>query len=160
MRINCIPVEYLADQHLRAEWVEILMLPAYIKRSLKSKLGIVLSESNEYSLNTGHARFFYDKLGYVIKRYKEIEVEMNARGFNTVPVLKNLVEDLPIELFKDWTPTEKDMINNLHRILTRIDAKPEWYSYKGHKIKDWHTFYSIIFKFYRYEFRESDVKKI
>lgn len=160
MRINCIPVEYLADQHLRAEWVEILMLPAYIKRSLKSKMGIVLSESNEYPLNTGHARFFYDKLEYVIKRYKEIELEMNARGFNTIPVLKSLIEDLPSELFKDWTPTEKDMTNNLHRILTRIDAKPKWYSYKGHKIKDWHIFYSIIFKFYQYEFRESDVKKV
>lgn len=79
MRINCVPVEYLADQHLRAEWVEMLMLPAYLKRSYKSKNGLVFSSNTKYTLGVGHARFFYDKVLYCMDRYYDIMMEMQKR---------------------------------------------------------------------------------
>lgn len=150
MRINCIDVSILADQHLRAEWVEILMLPPYIKRSLQSKNGLILSEMTDYTLGTGHARFFYNKLSYVIKRYNEIEKEMIKRGYKANPAL-NLVETLKTlelnsnkKLFNDWKPTKKDKSLNLDRIIKRIDLKPLWYSYYGKKrfsLQEWETFY-------------------
>lgn len=174
MRINCIPVEYLADQHLRAEWVEMLMLPAYLKRSIKSKNGLVLYERSEYTLNSGHARFFYNKLAYVEKRYKEIEIEMNKRGFKTNPTLN--LSEFPKVLYNDWIPTEADMINNLNRILTRIYEKPLWYTfygkvfpegairkattdYTGLSFSSWKTFYSDRFINYKYALKISDIKK-
>jgi len=157
MRINCVPVETLTDEHLRAEWVEMLMLPPYLERSINSKNGLALLDDKKYRLNTGHARFFYDKLEYVNKRYLEIELEMKARGFRTNPVLD--LSSFPRELFNDWKPTDEDMYNNLHRILTRINTKPRWYSYYRKKVKDWVKFYQILFKDYKYEFRESDRKR-
>ena len=126
MRINCIPVEYLTDQHLRAEWVEMLMLPAFMKRSLRAKGHIEVDNSIEYRLNKGHAKFFYNKLKYVEKRYKEIEKEMISRGFSANPSLD--LSMFPRELFNDWSPMKEDVVINANRILTRIEEKPTWYS--------------------------------
>ena len=39
-RINVIPVDQLTDQHLVAEYREMLMVPASLKRSLGSKNGM------------------------------------------------------------------------------------------------------------------------
>jgi deoxyribonuclease (pyrimidine dimer) len=140
MRINTIDVKFLADQHLLAEWVEILMLKPYIKRSINSKNGLELpmEKTTIYILGTGHAKFFYDKLLYVQKRYEEIEVELKKRKYNTNPTLD--FSDLPLELFNDWEPTREDKILNLNRIISRILLKPLWYTYKKRNV-DWIEFY-------------------
>jgi len=147
MRINCIDVSDLADQHLRAEWVEFLMLGPYIRRSINSKKGLILSDSKKYILGTGHARFFYDKLLYAENRYKEIATEMNIRGFKANPSL--CLNEFPKELFNDWTPTEVDKITNLKRIVARIYKKPQWYKFHKKDIDDWKQFYS---QKYNYKF--------
>ena len=139
MRINCIPVKYLADQHLLAEWVETLMLVPYINRSINSKKGLLLYQGDErYILGTGHAKFFYNKLLYVKKRYSEIEVELIHRGYNTNPSLD--FSSMPKELFNDWIPTREDQILNLNRIISRILLKPTWYTYRKTQL-DWEIFY-------------------
>jgi deoxyribonuclease (pyrimidine dimer) len=127
VRINCIPVEYLTDQHLRAEWVEMLMLPAFMKRTLKAKGYIDIDESIVYKLNTGHAKFFYNKLKYVENRYKQIQTEMRSRGFEANPSLD--LSMFPKELFNSWKPSKEDMKVNANRILTRISEKPLWYTF-------------------------------
>lgn len=163
MRINCIPAEYLTDQHLRAEWVEMLMLPAFMKRSLKAKNRIDIDESTEYKLNTGHAKFFYNKLKYVENRYKEIEKEMISRGFKANPSLD--LSMFPDELFNGWKPTKEDMIKNVNRILTRISEKPLWYTFfqletkkEGYPFEKWVELYEDWFSF-KYELKESDLKR-
>ena len=71
-RINIIPVEELFDQHLIAEYREITMVPAALKRTLKSKKGLDVSRINsKYTLNKGHVYFFYNKGKYLNKRYKK-----------------------------------------------------------------------------------------
>lgn len=155
MRINCVPVEYLTDQHLIAEWTEMLMLPAYLKRSIASKDGLILYKDPAYTLNTNHARFFYDKLGYIQERYADLEREMLDRGFNAIPSLD--LSEFPPTLFNNWTPTQADMENNMHRIITRILDKPKWYRIRGKRPDDWVVFYETLLKF-KYVFRESDVK--
>lgn len=139
MRINCIKPEYLSDQHLRAEWLEILLLPPYIRRSLKSKKGFYLSDSKEYTLNAGHARFFYDKLEYVEKRYKAIGDEMIRRGYNINYQLD--LSEFDRSLYNDWNPTATDVAINLSRILSRINMKPMWYTYEKNRVDNWTTFY-------------------
>jgi deoxyribonuclease (pyrimidine dimer) len=145
MRINCIDVADLTDQHLRAEWVEFLMLSPYIKRALSSKDGLILTSSNNYILGTGHARFFYNKLNYVKNRYFEIECEMIDRGFKPTPTLE--LDDLPMHLFKDWEPNKSDKIINLNRIIARISDKPLWYKLKNQQITDWVEFYEKKYEF-------------
>ena len=69
MRINVIPMNMLADQHLFAEFREIKMLPKSLLRSWNAKKGIDYSKiSKHYTLNTGHGYFFYDKLNYIFKK--------------------------------------------------------------------------------------------
>ena len=77
----------------------MLMLPAFMKRSLKSKGYIEIDDSVDYKLNKGHAKFFYNKLRYVEYRYEQLRKEMISRGFNANPSL-----DLSMfseELFND-----------------------------------------------------------
>jgi len=152
MRINCIDVCDLTDQHLRAEWVEFLMLEPYIRRSINSKNGLILSDSKTYVLGSGHARFFYDKLSYVKNRYLQLEGELKKRGVNTNPTLR--LENLQQSLYNDWTPTREDKINNLNRIITRIALKPKWYKFHKKEIEDWVSFYEKKYEF-SYSFHPS-----
>ena len=81
-RINLIEPNELTDQHLIAEYREITMVPAALKRTLNSKIGLRKDKiSKKYTLNTGHVYFFYDKGLYLNKRYDEIIAEMKQRGF-------------------------------------------------------------------------------
>ena len=47
-RINIIPTNELYDQHLIAEYREITMVPAALKRILNSKNGLVKSKIRSY----------------------------------------------------------------------------------------------------------------
>lgn len=145
MRINCIAVSDLTDQHLRAEWVEMLMLEPYITRSINSKNGLILSDTTSYVLGSGHARFFYDKLIYVKNRYVSIENELKLRGVKANPTLQ--LNDLPQILYNDWVPTKNDMILNLNRIIARISLKPTWYKMNKKNVLDWVEFYQEKYDF-------------
>jgi len=60
-RINIIPVKELFDQHLIAEYREIIMVPAALSRTLKSKVGFDESKiEDRYTLNKGHVYLFYN----------------------------------------------------------------------------------------------------
>ena len=128
-RINIIPVEELFDQHLIAEYREITMVPAALKRTLKSKKGLDVSKINsKYTLNKGHVYFFYNKGKYLNKRYKKIINEMIKRGFN--PDLKRKFETeifIKNDLYEDWTPKLEDFKIIRERIELKIQQKPSWY---------------------------------
>ena len=52
-RINIIPPRELYDQHLIAEYREMLMVPASLKRTLASKAGLQLHKiPKTFTLNT------------------------------------------------------------------------------------------------------------
>ena len=69
-RINIIAVSELTDQHLIAEYREITMVPAALKRTLNSKAGFSKNKiPDKFTLNRGHVYFFYDKGLYLDKRY-------------------------------------------------------------------------------------------
>jgi hypothetical protein len=131
MRINVVDPKYLMDQHLIAEYGEIqnMMLP-YYRRSMKSKKPFDWSSvPKRYTLNKGHASFFYNKMGFVVKRFKLVVQEMHNRGFNT-----NLLEldysEVHAFNMNDYTVTAVDILHNLKRIESRVDMKPSWYRYK------------------------------
>ncbi|WP_298752138.1 pyrimidine dimer DNA glycosylase/endonuclease V [uncultured Arcobacter sp.] len=144
MRINVIPVDYLANQHLIAEAREIKMLPKALKRTLNSKNGLNWSKiPKKYTLNTGHGYFFYDKLDFIITRFDQLLYECARRGFD----FKS--DEIEIDGFEQshynsYEPTITDMEVNVERILERIKAKPDWYRYGSVKMcyEDWELFYN------------------
>lgn len=133
VRINLIDPKALADQHLIAEYNEMLMLLGYIKKYSEPE-GI----PSEYCLGPGHMKFFKNKLLYIKKRHESIKIEMKQRGFQTNKTIN--LQEFPANLRNDWKPKPKDIKIIKSRIITKLNLKPEYYLYKSkHKNKDFFT---------------------
>lgn len=126
-RINLVPPSELTNRHLIAEYREIFMVPAALKRTLRSKRGYDSKRiPKNFTLNTNHVTFFYDKLGYLYKRYNLLIEEMKNRGMNPDPS-RLFPMDCPKENYGDWIPSEDDMNIVRERIALRISQKPWLY---------------------------------
>ena len=78
-RINIgVPVKTLTSKHLLAEHREIKRIPNVVARGRYNPKSIPPS----FSLGKGHVSFFYNKLGYLKKRYQELYQECKERGYN------------------------------------------------------------------------------
>jgi len=128
-RINIISVSELYDQHLIAEYREITMVPAALKRTLNSKKGLDQSKiPTDYTLNKGHVYFFYNKGEYLFERYQKIIAEMKRRGFKP-NIKRKFPKDIFINnnLYNDWEPSLQDFKIIKERIESKIKARPNWY---------------------------------
>lgn len=117
-----------------AEYREITMVPAALRRSIRTKspAAIVKSIPADFTLNTGHVRFFYNKMWYLQRRYVRLQEELRARNYKideTREFNYTGLDDLIPQ--QTWWPTDDDMNIVRARIQERIMAKPEWYRYKG-----------------------------
>lgn len=144
-RINLVPPEELMDQHLFAEFREIKMIPKSLGRSIALLQKRYIIRNNiikalmrripaEFTLNTGHVSFFYDKGGYLRKRYEAIKAELRVRGvkFNEDSALDpdGVYKRFP-ELAGDYLPTPEALVIIRQRIAEKIARKPDWYRYSG-----------------------------
>ena len=150
MRINIIPVQELADQHLRAEYLEIKFSADYYRRSKGSPMGIDKSRiSEKYILETGHAYMWYDKFMYVVKRNDELCAEMRARGYKVnYPIINTHQVDENWN-WGDFNPTHDEMKVNVARIYQRIEMKileqkkERFYTLRGRvlELEEWKAMY-------------------
>ncbi len=130
VRINLINPKYLSDQHLVAEYDEMLMLVSYVQRYPKIKFIKGVSEiPKNYTLNKGHMKFFKDKLLYLKNRHELLKDEMRKRKFETNKTIN--LKFYPKELCNDWKPNSKDYCVILERITWKLNLKPEYYRYYG-----------------------------
>lgn len=128
VRINLINPKYLADQHLIAEYNEILMLLGYVKKHSKVNYS---KTPTRYKLGKGHILFFKDKIGYLKKRFEIIKKEMFKRGFiGKIDINTKLFDK---KLVKDWRPDSIDKNIIKVRLIQKIKLKPEYYRYYGDK---------------------------
>jgi deoxyribonuclease (pyrimidine dimer) len=80
-RINAfIPVEDLSNKHLIAEHREIKRIPNHVAKHF-SKMSLS-KIPKQFTLNTGHVTFFFDKGKFTYERYKQLYEECVKRGFN------------------------------------------------------------------------------
>ena len=128
-RINLVNPSELTDQHLIAEYREIFMVGGSLNRTLNSKVGYREDRvPKQYTLNTGHVYFFYNKGKYLHRRYKQLITEMKRRGFTP-----DKTRVFPTSVFKDnglyndWIPRVEDYKIIRQRIEEKIAMKPEWY---------------------------------
>lgn len=116
-RINCgIPVEELTDKHLLAEAREIKRIPNSVAKGRYN----INSVPKEFVLGTGHVAFFYDKLLYLKKRYKQIYDECIRRGFN-VQNWSSAWDNVPQHLMNDYEPTDRDRSLIRDRISEKLN---------------------------------------
>ena len=87
-RINIIPVKKISNKQLMAEYHESLRVFSYVLKSKKIPEDI----PSHYCLGKGHVKFFFNKIPYLLKRYKEINQELTSRGYclNNETFSKNL----------------------------------------------------------------------
>jgi len=144
-RINLVPPEELTDQHLFAEFREIKMIPKSLDRSLNAAcnrgeniFAFKQSIPLEFTLNTGHVKFFFNKGAYLRKRYELIKDELRVRGinFNESSLFDpdGVFHKLSGDFNNDYTPTPEAYIIIRSRIKEKIDLKPNWYRYKGNPL--------------------------
>lgn len=130
-RINVVEPSMLTDAHLMAEYRELPMVMASLRRSLASKGGIKRIPP-QYTLNAGHVSFFYDKGRFLYDRYQALKAELRFRSYN---ISEARVADFFVfiehDLMGDWNPTDYALAVNVERITTRILQKVEWYRYRG-----------------------------
>lgn len=135
-RINLVHPEDLADQHLFAEWREIKMVPAALRRSLRTRaVNDVLSGiSKNYTLNKGHVTFFYNKMKYLRERYNRLTEELKVRQYSISEHNADDIffKDIPAEFSsRHWLPSSNEIGVSIERIVQKINERPDWYRYCG-----------------------------
>lgn len=116
-RINCVPPQELTTKHLVAEYRE---LPRVFKLARRLKEG---EAPKNYTLGTGHVKFFYDKLLYCYIRQHQLVFEMLNRGyhpkFDPADLKQYRSDDT---LWCNWEPDDKAIEINRARINERLNG--------------------------------------
>ena len=129
-RINAnIDPKTLHRRHLVAELREITMVPAALKRALKTKTraDVLASIPKKFTLGTGHVRFFYDKQGFLRYRFDRLAFEMRHRGYNPDLERMQAFYNFDPEFNKCWLASAEDNALVQERIDLRKAQKPHLY---------------------------------
>jgi deoxyribonuclease (pyrimidine dimer) len=136
-RINSnVDPKQLMDQHLMAEYRELPMVLASLRRSLKtqSEREVLKKIPPKFTLNKGHVLFFYNKLTFLRNRYDRLVNELHNRGYNLDQGRVLDLNGIPSTFFNDWSATPADDAVLEQRIKEKIAMKPSWYKYYGKSV--------------------------
>ena len=114
INVGVKPAE-LHNKHLIAEHREIKRIPNCISKGKYSLDG----QPKQFKLGTGHVKYFYDKLEYLLNRYCKLYDECIKRGFN-VQCYIDAWENVPRELMGNASPTDQDRKIVRERIQERL----------------------------------------
>lgn len=115
-RINCgVLPQDLSRQHLLAEHREIVRIPNVIANG-KAKIENIPST---FRLGKGHVKFFYDKIGYLRRRYEDIHKECLARGFDVQNYISAFNRITDKKLLNDYEPSINDIEIVYERLVER-----------------------------------------
>lgn len=132
-RVNLVHVEDLADQHLFAEWRELKMIPAKVRKNLANAVPMDKIPVS-YTLSTGHVKFFYNKMDWLYIRHRALTTELKKREFNISEFnsFAAFLHEMPDDLKQSiWSPTLNEIKINIDRISQRLLERPNWYRYYG-----------------------------
>jgi deoxyribonuclease (pyrimidine dimer) len=122
------PVD-LSDQHLMAEYRELPMVPASLRRSMRtrSQADIIRGIPDSFTLGKGHVTFWYNKLAFLDRRYGRLQTELITRGYEIDLTRDSGCDGFPSEFYGDYLMSSSDLSIIVARIDERISAKPGWY---------------------------------
>lgn len=138
-RINAnLHPEHLLDQHLMAEYRELPMVYAALRRSLRTKSvnDVLKSVPPRFTLNKGHVSFFYDKITFLEGRYERLIDELKTRGYNLDDSRRYDVSDIPEVFHNTWEMDDLAKQQIQERIYKRYHEKPTFYTYYGSHVDD------------------------
>jgi deoxyribonuclease (pyrimidine dimer) len=119
----------LTRRHLVAELREITMVPAALRRSLRTQsVGTVLAKIPKcFTLGKGHVTFFYDKQSFLKRRFNKLASEMERRGY--VPDRSRIRAFYGFDKIwrNNWKSDSASTRIITYRIRTKIRQKPHLY---------------------------------
>lgn len=120
-RINLIRPQALSDKHLGAEYRELPRVFGLVRKAAaRGETPDDPRNPTEYTMGKGHVRFFYNKLGFISYRYRQLCLECQNRGravnFGN---LEDLLQGIPPEWLGQWNPTYDAVQINIQRIQNR-----------------------------------------
>lgn len=126
-RINCVSPHILCQQHLVAGYRELPRVFNLVINAVKR--GEKPSDKRNpaiYVLGTGHVRFFYPRLGYLLDRQASLIQEMQKRGITTnfSPPSREQFPTIPDSWFGNWIPTEQAIKLSSDRIKEKLPRNP------------------------------------
>lgn len=137
-RINLVPVQELADQHLMAEYRELPRIFGAVRKHVQvGKKVKDFKISPDYLLGTGHVTFFYDKLKYLANRHYDLVLECLRRGINISNTGINDISDIPTEWCGEYLPSTSEIELSQSRIIEKIQAKPDFYRWTSSVKPTW-----------------------
>lgn len=122
-RINTVPVKELCTRHLVNETRGIVQIYSCIEKSLAKYGGDHTELEKEipyrFKFGANHIKFFYNKLGYIHKRQRELQEECCRRGIKVVnkDYSWRVVGKIPDSWYSDWSPDVKTV--EFNRIFLR-----------------------------------------
>lgn len=132
-RINvAIKPNNLTDQHLIAELRELPRVFTAVANRIRANKNFD-DIPKEFTLGTGHMKFFYDKQEFLMDRHYELQKEYSKRYKKIWEFNPNLVNCSP-SVYKNYLPTEKDKNLLVDRISTRLTESKQTPYYYGNKI--------------------------
>ena len=131
----------MADSHLIAEQVELLMITGMLRRN---KFIHKMSIPSKFKLGTGHMTFWFDKLLYLQRRLSAVKIELNRRKFKVME--RDIILDgFPEKYINEWSPTLEDSLIVRQRIGEKILKKPhKFWRYESKYIEAVEAFVSNI----------------
>ena len=123
-RINLVHPTQLTNKHLMAEYRELPRIFTSVAK-LEGKKPTDVNIPPRYVLGTGHMKFFYNKLSWLLARYEELYDELIKRGYNIDTQLFLSVvqstDSIPRVWFNstDYNPSPEDVYLNMVRICKR-----------------------------------------
>lgn len=105
----------LCDAHLIKERIELLRIP----NAIKSGKAVVKNIPANFTLGTGHVKFFYDKLDYLQERYQELTAECIERDFK-ITDFSDSFRGLPSNLCNGYQETDIDRQIVVQRVNERL----------------------------------------
>lgn len=138
-RINTWHPRWLSDQHAAAERKEINQLLWHYANSVWVRDGRTCKLPETYRLGTGHVRFFYDKLGFIKKRWDLLTVELLRRDFKLEATFGGNLDSVAYSALQrglridgnNWTPSIEDHLVLLPRIKERLLGQEDPVRYYG-----------------------------
>lgn len=125
-RVNVVDPSILSDKALAGEWHEIPRVFTLAKDAYwDGRVDAVLKKApKDFTLGTGHVLFFYDKLSFILARYKVLALECQKRGWK-INVLEDsvLLKWIPKRLMNDWEPTADAIRVSMERLIEKDGIK-------------------------------------
>ncbi len=116
-RINLVDPSTLHSKHLLAEYRELPRVFKLVEAA--ERRGAVLRIPSEYVLGPGHVTFFYNKLWFLHRRFRELVTECQRRGFNVQHTSPPAIQVQQC-WYNDYVPTPEAIELNAARIKDRM----------------------------------------